>query len=56
VLDLDLAHGAGIEHDTERRFALAESGLVFLTFGKIIEMAHDAETAVGHGHALDLPS
>src|SRR6266478_5523421 len=54
-LDLDLADSAGIEHDTERRFALAESGLVFLTFRKIIEMAHDAETAVGHGHALDLP-
>src|SRR5258707_4844876 len=54
-LDLDLADSAGIEHDTERRFALAESGLVFLTFRKIIEMAHDAETAVGHGHPLDLP-
>src|SRR5258708_39685155 len=54
-LDLDLAYGAGIEHHTEGRFALAESGLIFLPFGKIVEMAHDAETAVRHGHALDLP-
>src|SRR5882672_8184689 len=53
--DLDLANSAGIEHDTERRFALAESGFIFLTFGKIVEMAYDAETAVGHGHALNLP-
>src|SRR6266849_3033875 len=54
-LDLDLAYGAGIEHDTECRFALTESGFISLTFGQIVEMAHDAETAVGHGHALDLP-
>src|SRR5262249_1651534 len=54
-LDLDLAYGAGIEHDAERCFAFAESGFIFLTFGKIVEMAYDAETAVGHGHALDLP-
>src|SRR5262249_22318268 len=51
----DLAHAADVEHRAERRFALAERGFVFLTLGKIVEMAYNAETAVRHGHAFYLP-
>src|SRR4029077_13523610 len=54
-LDLDLAYAADIEHGAECLFAPAQSGFIFLPLGKIVEMAHDAETAVRHGHALDLP-